>query len=309
MATVVFCDLVGSTGLFERLGDSTASHLITQLNNALKRAVEQHKGRMVKTLGDGIFAVFTQESHAVAACKMVQRELHERPMMLFADDRPSMSTSTFRALKIQLQIGIESGDIIEIDGDCFGDAVNSAARLADLAGAQQILTSQRVRDALSFDEQANLRSLGEMFLRGKEEATQVWRVNWLPEHDSDATMVGGSMQAQPRSVFQQLVLHHGDKTMSLRSGQPALVIGRADSSHLQISDPRVSRTHATLQARGNQFILTDTSSYGLWVYAAGQSEPLMLRRTECVLVGVGELSLGCTREADLAPRVTYAIKG
>jgi adenylate cyclase len=55
-------------------------------------------------------------------------------------------------------------------------------------------------------------------------------------------------------------------------------------------------------------VLTDASSYGLWVYAAGQSEPLVLRRTECVLVGVGELSLGCSREADLAPRVTYAIK-
>ena len=56
--TVVFADLVGSTGIFERLGDATASRFVTQLTSALSKTFEQHHGRVVKLLGDGLFVVF-----------------------------------------------------------------------------------------------------------------------------------------------------------------------------------------------------------------------------------------------------------
>ena len=52
MATVVFADLVGSTGIFERLGDETAGRFVTQLTTALSRTFEEHNGRVVKLLGD-----------------------------------------------------------------------------------------------------------------------------------------------------------------------------------------------------------------------------------------------------------------
>ena len=94
---------------------------------------------------------------------------------------------------VQIQMGVESGEVVEIDGDCYGDAVNSAARLADLAGAEQILTTQRVRDALSPVQRDQLRSLGPMFLRGKSEATEVFRVDWRVDRDDDATVMGASL--------------------------------------------------------------------------------------------------------------------
>lgn len=68
MATVVFADLVGSTGLFERLGDATASRFLTQLTGALSKTFEQHHGRVVKLLGDGLFVVFPSEGDALSAC-------------------------------------------------------------------------------------------------------------------------------------------------------------------------------------------------------------------------------------------------
>jgi class 3 adenylate cyclase len=83
--------------------------------------------------------------------------------------------------------------VVEIEGDCYGDAVNSAARLADLAGADQILTSQRVRDALPPEQQRKLRSLGPMYLRGKQEVTEIFRVDWQPQRDVEATVMGVSM--------------------------------------------------------------------------------------------------------------------
>lgn len=311
MPTVVFCDLVGSTGLFEKLGDATASHLVTQLNKALGRAITQFDGRVVKTLGDGIFAVFTQEEQAVNACCLIQRELHERPLMLFADEKLAVTSGTFRSLHIQLQIGLESGEVVEIESDCYGDAVNSAARLADLAGAKQILTSQRVFDALPESRRSEFSSLGPMFLRGKEEATTVYRLNWQKrdEIDPDATMLGVSFKEALRT--QRLELAFRGKAVQLQqsgSAIKALHMGRAATCELEVADPRVSRTHASVQVRGNQFVLTDASSYGTWVYAGGQSEPLVLRRTDCVLVGEGEISLGCERTTPDAAVLSFNVR-
>ena len=138
MATVVFADLVGSTGIFERLGDETAGRFVTQLTTALAKIFEQHHGRVVKLLGDGLFVVFPHEAEAITACIAIQKRLQDKPVYPGGNGRP-----------VQMQMGIESGEVVEIEGDCYGDAVNSAARLADLAGADQILTTQRVCDALS----------------------------------------------------------------------------------------------------------------------------------------------------------------
>ncbi|HYE39208.1 MAG TPA: adenylate/guanylate cyclase domain-containing protein, partial [Ramlibacter sp.] len=160
MASVVFADLVGSTGIFERLGDETAGRFVTQLTTALAKIFEQHNGRVVKLLGDGLFVVFPEESQALTACVAIQDRLLQKPVRPAGLGRP-----------VQMQMGIESGEVVEIQGDCYGDAVNSAARLADLAGADQILTTQRVHDALPASLQAKLRSLGPMYLRGKADAT------------------------------------------------------------------------------------------------------------------------------------------
>jgi class 3 adenylate cyclase len=311
MPTVVFCDLVGSTGLFEKLGDAAASSLVAQLNGALGRAITQFEGRVVKTLGDGVFAVFPKEEQAVNACCDIQRELTERPLMLFADEKMAVSSGTFRSLRIELQIGMESGEVVEINGDCYGYAVNSAARLADLAGAKQILTSQRVFDALPEHRRTELNSLGPMFLRGKGETTTVYRIHWQKksEIDPDATMLGASFKEALRT--QGLLLSFGGKTARLQqsgSAIKALQLGRATTCDLEVSDPRVSRSHASVQVRGNQFVLTDASSYGTWVYVGGQSEPLVLRRTDCVLVGEGEISLGCERTAENAALVRFSVR-
>src|SRR5438105_2601464 len=156
MATVVFADLVGSTGIFERLGDETAGRFVTQLTTALSKTFEEHNGRVVKLLGDGIFTVFQNEMDAITSCIAIQTRLKEKPVYPGGEGKP-----------VQMQMGVESGEVVEIEGDCYGDAVNSAARLADLAGADQILTTVRVRDLLPPIQQAQMRSLGPIFLRGK----------------------------------------------------------------------------------------------------------------------------------------------
>lgn len=295
MATVVFADLVGSTGIFERLGDETAGRFVTQLTTALSKTFEQHNGRVVKLLGDGLFVVFPAESDALAACVSIQQRLLEKPVYPGGTGNP-----------VQMQMGVESGEVVEIDGDCYGDAVNSAARLADLAGAEQILTTQRVRDALGPLQQAQLRRLGPMYLRGKSEVTEIFRVHWQADRDADATVMGVSMfKAPPES---ELEITYAGQTLRLGPRGEALTLGRSTTASMPVNDSRVSRVHATVEWRGGHFVLNDLSSFGTWVYVGNQSEPVVLRRTESYLVGQGQIVLGCGRDAESAPVVQFSVR-
>ena len=294
MASVVFADLVGSTGIFERLGDETAGRFVTQLTGALAKIFEQHNGRVVKMLGDGLFVVFPEESQALTACIAIQERLQQQPVRPGGVGRP-----------VQMQMGIESGEVGEIQGDTYGDAVNSAARLADLAGADQIFTTQRVRDAIPRGQQDKLRGLGPMYLRGKAEATEVYRVEWQQGRDAEVTVMGASIFGQPSEARLEISIAGENRRMEPR-GEP-VTLGRSATADLHVNDSRVSRLHATIEWRGSHFVLSDASSFGTWVYFGDQSEPVVLRRTDCYLVGHGQIALGCDRNAAAAPIASFAV--
>ena len=100
MTTVVFADLVGSTSLYERLGDASASQFVTGLVGLHSQVFEQHSGRVVKLLGDGLFVVFTREGDALAASIQIQKQLLDTPLRPSGDGplhcRGPMSKSRLR---------------------------------------------------------------------------------------------------------------------------------------------------------------------------------------------------------------------
>jgi predicted component of type VI protein secretion system len=105
-----------------------------------------------------------------------------------------------------------------------------------------------------------------------------------------------------------LELEGADRTLKLAPMGERLTLGRATTASLSVNDTRVSRVHATIEWRGGQYVLSDLSSFGTWVYMGNQAEPVVLRRTECYLVGQGEIALGCDRVSDAAPLVRFSIK-
>jgi adenylate cyclase len=294
MPAVVFADVVGSTDLFEQMGDATASLLMTRLTGVLGTVFEQHQGRVVKLLGDGVFAVFPDASSAITACVTLQSRFLADPVIPIGRTAP-----------IQMQMGVESGELVEIEGDCFGDAVNSAARLADLAGADQILTTQSVWNELASGQRPSLRSLGPMHLRGKAQTTHIYRVEWQTGRDLDATAMGVSMYAPAK--HQTLALTLLGRTQVFEVTDTGITIGRSADASLPVLDTRVSRVHATIRSRGGQMVLADASSFGTWVYFGNQAEAVSLRRTECILVGYGQLSLGCEIDSDKAPLIAFEV--
>jgi adenylate cyclase len=130
--TVVFADLTGSTGVFESLGNAKATQAITRLTQWIGKVCQAYRGHVVKYLGDGVLVVFPDNADAVDAVTELQR-VHRERIRNWPDQ-----------LKMRLQMGVARGEIVEQDGDCFGDAVNLASRLSDLSGPDQILATDTV---------------------------------------------------------------------------------------------------------------------------------------------------------------------
>ena len=106
---------------------------------------------------------------------------------------------------------------------------------------------------------------------------------------------------------QSLALTVQGRTQVFQLTNTGITIGRSTDASLPVLDPRVSRVHATIRSRGGQIVLSDASSFGTWVYFGNQAEAVALRRTECFLVGFGQLSLGCKIDADKAPLVSFEV--
>lgn len=293
--TIVFADVVGSTALFQSLGNTEATALVTQVVSNMARSFKAAGGDVVKTLGDGILATFEHNTPALNACIDIQRT---------CSTSGAVDASGARQ-KLPLKIGIARGVVVLAPGDCFGDPVNAASRLSDSAGTGQILIGDAVMEALPLELLARLRSLGAIFLRGYDVPVPVHQVDWEASVDMGQTMP----QVPSRIDYSSQLLNLAwlDTSIDYAADQMPIVIGRTTGADFLVNDLRVSRQHARIDWRGSYFMLTDLSSNGTWVRYTGNDTTLALRRNECVLHGQGEITLGAKPSDPTAPTVMFQI--
>src|SRR5690606_25926848 len=137
-ATILFTDVVGSTALYNTLGDAKAFSLVRTHFDVLHEIVEKHRGAIVKTIGDAIMAVFTKPENALRAAE----ELHRRTDHYVREHGHKEG--------VQLKIGLHAGPCIAVTLneklDYFGTTVNLAARVQGLSEGGDILVSQSMAD-------------------------------------------------------------------------------------------------------------------------------------------------------------------
>ena len=298
--TVVFTDLYGSTSVFEALGNAKATLAVTQVTTWIAKVVESHGGRVVKMLGDGVLALFADSASAINAVVEIQRR-HQKRMTLVPP-----------AQRMPIRIGVASGDVELLAGDCYGDAVNIAARLSDLSGAHQIWANSAALDSATEAEGVRFRILGPINIRGRAEPCTVYQVDWQEDVASDFLTMQAEFDpqfdvTQTDALGGQIELTWLDTCKTYQSFELPIHIGRMHQAELVVNDPRVSRTHARIDWRNGSVMLVDLSSYGCWVRFSGGGSDLSLRHEECVLHGRGEIALG-TSFADLsAPTVHFSV--
>jgi class 3 adenylate cyclase len=126
LATVMFTDIVGSTERAAELGDHDWRALVERHDELVRREVDRHRGRTIKTLGDGVLATFDGPARAIRAARA-------------AGDR-------LRGLGIDVRTGLHTGEVELRGEDVAGMAVNIGARVAALAGPGEVLVSSTVKD-------------------------------------------------------------------------------------------------------------------------------------------------------------------
>jgi len=214
---------------------------------------------------------------------------------------------------MRLQIGLACGEVVEVDGDCYGDAVNVASRLSDLSGADQIWATDTVVTQLRDPgEGVRVRSLGPISIRGKSASREVFRIEWHEEVVSallTAPAALGHLPALGKPPTGRITLRCLDDEQTFESMQLPVHIGRVAEAELVVQDQRVSRLHARIEWRNGTFVLEDLSSYGTWLRFAGGGSELALRRGEAVLHGDGEIALGAPFSDFTVPTVSFVISG
>ena len=148
---IMFTDMVGSTEMTARLGDAMSLELLRAHDAIIRRCLERHRGSEVKHLGDGIMASFDDALASVACAVWIQEQF--------------VNYNEKSENPIHVRIGIHAGEPVAESDDLFGSAVQLAARICDIAQADDILVSGAVRDACAGSDMA-FESMGSRTLKG-----------------------------------------------------------------------------------------------------------------------------------------------
>jgi len=200
--TFLFTDIEGSTTLWEQHPDAMQPALARH-DKLLRHAIEASNGCIVKSTGDGVYAVFAAATDALAACLVAQRCL-QAPEDSGSNAAP-IPTESPMPISLRVRMGLHTGAAELRDGDYFGAVLNRAARIMSAAHGGQVLlsgaTAELVRECLP--EGVTLRDMGEHRLKGllnPERLLQVVAADMRADFPPLASLTGHSLPAE-RDAF------------------------------------------------------------------------------------------------------------
>ena len=288
---ILFGDISGSTQLYEVLGDRAALSVIEECLRAATGIVTAHGGAVVKTIGDELMAAFPDPAEMFDAALAMQRCMEAQAPQVGIEG----------ATRLALRVGFHHGPAIRAGADYFGNTVNVAARMVQIARAGQIITSGDIMGLLAPAQRAATRELTRFPVKGKSEATRIVEVIWQESGGLTAVDV---LSRSPRTALRPLLqLGHGGSEY-LFEGEREVTLGRDAGNDLVVAHDRVSRRHATLGLRRDRWVLTDHSTNGSFIAFDGEPErPLHLDAID--LHGAGTIGLG--RPAGLGGGLRFSV--
>src|ERR1700687_2679358 len=146
--TVLFTDVAGSTSFFDRNGDTAGLAMIHRHDELARSVVQQHNGKVIKTIGDSAMAEFPDPSSAVRAGVEIERQFFK------------LNSTLPQSQRVEIRIGIHSGVGFRKGNDLFGDVVNVAARIVKRTAPAQILIYRAEYEVTWTDHEA-YREVGE----------------------------------------------------------------------------------------------------------------------------------------------------
>jgi class 3 adenylate cyclase/tetratricopeptide (TPR) repeat protein len=166
--TILITDVEGSTALHTARGDEAARAILGKREELVRGHVAEHGGHEIKSLGDGFIVAFASARRAVSCAVAIQRECDETARADAGD-------------AARIRIGLNSGEVMEKDGDMLGAAVNAASRIVAKADGGQILVAGVVKDLAGVVPDVSFANRGRFRLKGFPERWQLFEVVWKRE--------------------------------------------------------------------------------------------------------------------------------
>ena len=274
---ILFADVVGSTKLYERLGDLRARDMVGICIEVMRAATDQNRGSVIKTMGDEVMATFPTADDALNAASQMQKEISAHPGLKIDD------------YALAIRIGCNYGPVVLENRDIFGSAVHTANRMTSQAKAGQIMTTANMVEQLSTDWRASVRQIDIATLKGRSSEVALFEVLWQPE---ETTSMVPAIAARDRvSKQQRMRLRYQGQEVYVDEAHANVNMGRAEENDLVVKGNLISRLHARVEISRNKFLLIDQSTNGTFVLGK-DGEESFVRRDSMQIRGEGLIGLG-----------------
>jgi len=261
--------------LFDRLGDREALNLVMKALDLAAQTATRNDGTVIGTIGDEVMCTFSTPQQALTTA----RQIHQ---MIQAD-------ALMQSNQLAMRVGINSGAVVSLSNNVYGDTVNIAARLAQQAKANQSLVSSATIASIDESQHDQMRPIGQINLRGKAGAIDVYE---LLETDApeEITEVSSSRTLESRAFL--MTMRYRTREMRFDPMLVRFLFGRGQDCDQTVDHRTISREHAEILYRNGQFILRDFSTNGSFVIQGGNRE--QVHRSSIELKGQGQIYLGRT---------------
>ena len=287
---ILFADVVGSTRLYELMGDLRARDMVSICIDVMRSATEQRHGTVIKTMGDEVMATFPSADEALNAAAQMQQQISSHAQ-LKVDGQP-----------VAIRIGCHFGPVVLESRDVFGSTVHTANRMTSQAKAGQIITTAATVERLSPEWRASCRQIDIAAIKGQGNEVALYEVLWQSE-DVTSMVPAISMNSRPVRLL-RLRLRANERDLVIDEQHSSITIGRAEDNDVVIKGNLISRLHARIEISRNKFVLIDQSTNGTFVQTA-DGEESFVRRDSLQIKGEGTIGLGRLPEQDSPQTIRF----
>ena len=287
---ILFADVVGSTRLYDIMGDVRARDMVAICIEVMRNATEQRQGTVIKTMGDEVMATFPSADAALNAAAQMQQQI-----------------STHAQLKVEgqpvaIRIGCHFGPVMLENRDVFGAAVHTANRMTSQAKAGQIVTTAAMVERLSPEWRAACRQIDIATLKGQGNEVVLYEVLWQTE-DVTSMVPGIATESRPARVM-RLRLRCDDRELLVDDRHSSITIGRAEDNDVVVKGNLISRIHARIEINRHKFVLVDQSTNGTFVQT-DEGDEAFVRRDSLQIKGKGMIGLGKLPDQDSPETIRF----
>ena len=274
---ILFADVVGSTQLYDKFGDTKDSETVARCLAVMKDATQKFDGTVIKTIGDEVMSTFPSVDNAMSAAAQMQAQI--------STDKDAGEDH----IPVSIRIGCHFGPVVEEQNDIFGAAVHTANRMTSQAKAKQIVISGATVEQMGSDWAAQTRQIDVATVRGRAGEVALFELLWQPD---EATSMVPTLGWESRTqTATRLVVSFRDTTVEVTDFKKNINMGRADENDLVVKGNLISRIHARIEKRRGRFMLIDQSTNGTFLQS-DTGEETFVRRDSTELVGEGIIGLG-----------------